>query len=354
MSITFGTSVSLKQAASLITISPELRYFLQGEPGIGKSSIMKLIGDSKPDHFKSYMDCSQLDLGDIAMPIANRDLGITEYFPNGRFGMHTGKPVLMMLDEFTKAPEPVKNMLHPLLESSNPRLGDTSVHPESIIFLTGNLSSDGVGDVLKAHTRNRIIPLHVRKPSSEEWLEWAVNNDIEPVVMSWVHQFPHALASYTDEGQEGNPYIFNPKKVQTAFVSPRSLERASHILKGRDRIDQESLIAALTGALGEAGARDMQAYVEYQDQLPTWESIIKSPKTADVPTSAGACAVLVFGAIAKIDKQNISPFMEYLDRFDAEWQACFCINIAKNPQKQSVAFSSSAFADWVQKNEDLL
>jgi hypothetical protein len=98
----------------------------------------------------------------------------------------------------------------------------------------------------------------------------------------------------------------------------------------------------------------MQAYVEYQDQLPTWESIIKAPKTADVPTSAGACAVLVFGAITKIDKQNIAPFMEYLERFEPEWQACFCINIAKNPQKQSVAFSAKAFADWVQQNQDLL
>ena len=354
MSITFGQSVSLKQAADAISSNPELRYFLQGEPGIGKSSIMKLISERKPNHFKSYMDCSQLDLGDIAMPVVNRELGVTEYYPNSRFGMHTGEPVLMMLDEFTKAAEPVKNMLHPLLESSNPRLGDISVHPESIIFATGNLSSDGVGDVLKAHTRNRIIPLHVRKPDSEEWLEWAVNNDIEPVVMSWVHQFPHALASYTDEGQDGNLYIFNPKKVQTAFVSPRSLERASHILKSRDKLDHETQIAALTGAIGEAGARDMQAYVEYQDQLPTWESIIKSPKTADVPTSAGACAVLVFGAIHKVDKQNISPFMEYLDRLHEEWQACFCINIAKNPQKQSVAFSAKAFADWVQKNQDLL
>src|SRR5210317_2474116 len=139
MSINFGTTVSLKQAANLITNSPELRYFLQGEPGIGKSSIMKLIGNSKPDHIKSYMDCSQLDLGDIAMPYVDKEQGITTYYPNGRFGMHTQEPVLMMLDEFTKAAEPVKNMLHPLLESSNPRLGDIPVHPESIIFLTGNL-----------------------------------------------------------------------------------------------------------------------------------------------------------------------------------------------------------------------
>ena len=361
MSINFGTSVSLQQAANLIALSPELRYFLQGEPGIGKSSIMNLIGELKPNHFRSYMDCAPLDLGDVAMPVVNRELRITEYFPNGRFGMHTGEPVLMMLDEFTKAADPVKNMLHPLLESANPRLGDIPVHPESIIFATGNLSSDGVGDVLKAHTRNRIIPLHVRKPDHKEWLAWAVNNDIEPVVMSWVHQYPHALASYTDEDQEGNPYIFNPKKVQTSFVSPRSLERASHILKVRDllrdadgNIDQEAVIAALTGAIGEAGARDMQAYVEYQDQLPAWESIISAPDTAKIPDSVGACAVLVFGAIAKIDKHNIKPFMKYLRRFEPEWQACFCINISKNPQKQNVAFQADEFAEWLKDNNDLL
>lgn len=354
MSINFGQSVSLKQAANAIANNPELRYFLQGEPGIGKSSIMKLINERKPEHFKSYMDCSQLDLGDIAMPVVNRELGVTEYYPNSRFGMHTGEPVLMMLDEFTKAAEPVKNMLHPLLESSNPRLGDISVHPESIIFATGNLSSDGVGDTLKAHTRNRIIPLHVRKPDSEEWLEWAVLNDIDGVVMAWVHQYPHALASYTDEGQENNPYIFNPKKMQTAFVSPRSLERASHILKSRDKLDHETQIAALTGAIGEAGARDMQAYVEYQDQLPTWEAIMKDPEGVDVPPSAGACYVLVFGAIHKIDKRNVETFFKYLKRFESEWQAVFCVNLAKSPEKKNIAFQAKAFADWAEQNQDII
>jgi hypothetical protein len=45
--------------------------------------------------------------------------------------------------------------------------------------------------------------------------------------------------------------------------------------------------------------------------------------------------------------------MQYIERFDAEWQACFAINIAKSP-KQQVAFSCKAFSDWVAKNEDLL
>jgi hypothetical protein len=45
--------------------------------------------------------------------------------------------------------------------------------------------------------------------------------------------------------------------------------------------------------------------------------------------------------------------MEYLSRFDPEWQAVFAINIARS-NKQSVAFSAKAFSDWVSRNEDLL
>jgi hypothetical protein len=55
-----------------------------------------------------------------------------------------------------------------------------------------------------------------------------------------------------------------------------------------------------------------------------------------------------------MDKASITPFMEYLERFDAEWQAVFAINIAKTPSKQAIAFSCKAFADWVAKNQDLL
>lgn len=64
--------------------------------------------------------------------------------------------------------------------------------------------------------------------------------------------------------------------------------------------------------------------------------------------------MLVFGAISKIAKDTMTPFMQYLERFEPEWQACFAINVAKSPTKQAVAFSSSAFSDWVVKNEDLL
>ncbi len=112
------------------------------------------------------------------------------------------------------------------------------------------------------------------------------------------------MASYTDGGQADNPYIFNPRKAMNAFVTPRSLETASNIVRTRKENDTDSVIAALTGAIGESGARDMQAYIEFSDQLPTWEATIRDPKHTKVPTSPGACAIVVFGAIA-IDAEGI-------------------------------------------------
>lgn len=358
--IDFGSALDLKQLVSLIAHTPDVRYMVEGEPGIGKSSMCadiaaiasNLYGE---EYGTAYIDVPNCDLGDIAMPIIDHDSKTTKYYPNARFGLHGGKPMVIMLDEFSKGADPVKNMLHPLLEATNPRLGDLPIPEGTIIFLTGNLTSDGVGDSMKAHSNNRIVRVRARKPDSGTWLAWAISKDVEPVVMSWVDQYPHALASYLDGEQESNPYIYQPRKQQTAFVSPRSLAAASKVVKGRHGYnDRDSLICALKGAIGEAAARDMEAFIDYQDQLPKWEDIINKPTKVDVPESVGAKAVLIFSGIQKIEKSTIEPFMKYLKRFDEEWQAAFAINLARDKSKQSIAYTSKSFADWVQENEDLL
>jgi hypothetical protein len=351
--VNFGKAVTLDQAVTLITTNPDTRFMLRGEPGIGKSWMLEVIA-SKLGYGHAYIDVPNLDLGDIAMPVINHETKTTHYYPNARFGLHTGKPMVIMLDEFSKGADPVKHMLHPMLEKANPRLGDIAIPKETIVFMTGNLATDGVGDTLKAHTRNRIVSVRVQKPDADQWISWAMNNDVVAEVIAWVSRYPHVLASYTDGAQADNPYIYNPKKSQDAFVSPRSLVTASNIVRTRHLNDADAVIAALTGAIGESGSRDMQAYLEFSDQLPTWEQTIEHPMTTKIPTDPGACAIIVFGAIARVTKDSITPFMKYLERMSAEWQAVFAINIAKSDTKQEIAFSCKAFSDWVAKNQDLL
>ena len=354
--INFGTTVSLKEAAGLIAHNPEMRFLLRGEAGIGKSTLIELIKKLHPGHAAAYIDAQSMDLGDAALPAADHELKVMEYYTNKRFKMYTGQPVILMIDEFTKALQPVQNMLHPLLETNNPRLGDVPLPKGSIVFLTGNLSVMGVGDNLKAHTLNRVTVLDVRKPDADEWLEWAVENLLPEAapVMAWVKQYPHCLDPVDFHNPTGNPYTFNPKTVQQSFVSARSLERASYAVARRHHNTDNALVAALAGTLGEAAARDMQAFIAYQDQLPPWKTIIEDPKNAPVPDSAGACAVLVFGAVSRVDKQSLPGFMEYLKRMDTEWQAVFAVSLAKHPGKSALAYGNKEFAAWVAVNQDVL
>jgi len=348
--------ITLTQAGQLILAVPDNRFILLGEPGTGKSSIMAFLSKVLPDHAFGYIDCQCKDLGDVAMPVVNIEERVTYYAPNAGFQLshNSTRPVCLMLDEFPKAPMPVQNMLHPLLEAHNPRLGDIPLPPGSIIFLTGNLSTDGVGDVLKPHTRNRVTTLIIKKPDADEWLAWAIDNDIDPAVMVWVRDNPHALASYTDGTENENPYIFIPRKMQVAFVSPRSLEKASNIVKRRHMFDSKALLHALGGTIGASAAADMEAHIAYHDELPAWATIIDKPKTTPIPTSPGACVTMIFGAVQKVDRTSINPFMDYVERFDPEWQAMFCIHMARNPTKQQVAFRSEKFKTWAINNADLL
>lgn len=354
--ISFGSTMTLDDAARFaVACGSGIRPLFVGEPGIGKSSIMATFERQLGSAYNyAYVDCSNLDLGDIAMPVVDHETKTTRYYPNARFKLHEGKPVVIMLDEFGKASQPVQNMLHPLLEPRNPRLGD--VHPPegSIIIATSNLTSDGVGDSIKAHTLNRVTRIEVAKPNADQWLEWAIDAGVHPVVMAWVRQFPHALASYREGGQDENPYIFNPKKFQLSYVSPRSLELASRIVHQREQFGDDVLIAALNGTIGESAARDMQAYIAYQDELPSREAIVKNPTTAAVPKSAGASFVLVFGLVATVTKETIDPVMTYIKRLGAEMQAVFCTTIAKSRSQQAVAFGCRAFSDWARDNADLL
>jgi hypothetical protein len=354
--LNFGHSVSLNEFAHAIgTVGHKVTIIGQGEPGIGKSAMLKHLAKRFPTHDLAYIDCARLmDAGDFGVPytdtVENFDMRITRQSPVEMLKFHTGKPVIVMLDEIGKAYKGVKNVLLTLILEQ--RIGECRLPEGSIVFGTTNLASDGVGDALEAHARNRITFVTVRKPDADEWIEWAINNDVAPEIIAWVKQFPQALASYTDPSQKDNPYIFNPTRAgQTAFVTPRSLVAASHIAKDRAAVGDALTIALLTGTIGESAARDMQAFFTVVDKLPTWEQVIKTPDTAKLPDDTVARCILVFSAIARVEKDTLEPWMQYVQRMDKEWQALFATSVMKSPLKQAFCVTNKSFKDWALANQ---
>lgn len=343
-----NAQVTLKEFASLIeTCGSDVTILGRGEPGIGKSSVFHRLKESS--RFKGYaplyLDCALLDVGDLQIPFMQD--GKYAFLPNAMFVNEV--PMLIMLEEIGKAPRAVKNALLPMLNGEK-RIGNFRLHPDTVVFGTTNLSTDGVGDIVEAHAKSRVCEVHVSKPTADELVLYGTDNGFDPSVLAWIKHFPHALASYTDDGfDESNPYAYNPRRQQAAYVTPRTVEKSSHVAKQRHLLTPQAFICALTGLVGESAARDMNAFFSLGDAMPEWVRVITHPDTCPVPEDMLTQTLLVFSAVQRLDKASVTPWLTYAQRLHKEAQALFTSQcMASN--KASLLVTNRLFTAWATEN----
>lgn len=342
------SEISLSDCVDLIaSVGDKVTVFAQGHIGTGKSSMLKILGKRFPDYHLSYIDCTNLDVGDLAIPKVDGD--VSTFVPNEILGLHLAKPVILMFDELSKATTAVKKaVLRIMLERSH---GTRVLPAGSLVFATGNLSLEGVSDMLEAHARNRLCAVKIRKPTAMEWVEqYAIHNNVDPVVIGTVIEFPAMLESFENvEDPSNNLYIHHPKSPRAAFVTPRSLEKASDILKATRAMPDDVRIHALCGVIGEAAAMDMMTMVKLDADLPTWERIIADPDSTPIPKSGVASCMVIAKAAMRVDKDCFGQWMLYLARMPKEAQALFARTIMRG-DKKGMAATFGPFTDWARTN----
>jgi hypothetical protein len=340
--------VNLSQAISIIrAVGTTNTVILRGQPGVGKSAALPALARELPDYIPCYIDVANLDLGDLGMPVIDREAMLTHYAPNARFGLSrsNNRPLIIMLDELGKASRPVLNMLLPLVNEH--RIADVPLPTGSIVFATTNLDTDGVGDNIPAHAYNRMTELVVANPTCDEWLHWAADNDIAPEMMAFAKQNPEVFQCYTDLGRnEKNPYIFNPLTGNTrTFCSPRSMERGSNIIKQRGVLG-DAFLPALAGTIGESAAQLMVALVNLADSLPLYENIVKDPHKTKVPKedAVGAMFILAFMLANRVTEDDLDAVMVYAERITSfEAYSLFVSSLAGNKSKVAMACKNRRF-----------
>ena len=350
-------ALSLDQIATAIKTGGNKRTILiQGHMGTGKSSLLNALAAELPDHIPCYFDCTTKDLGDITIPnIAKMDdgTGYVTYLTNEELGAHNHKPVLIDVDEYGKANPAVKNALLRLLLER--KIGSYTLHPDSIVFATTNLGSEGVGDLLPAHARNRITVVETKKPDAMEWVEWGISNGVDHTILGWVKDNPQVMQDFRDvPNPDDNQYIFHPRAAdRAAFCTPRSLHAASDILHNREGLDDDTLTAALIGTIGVRAAMDFMAFLKLADQLPSLESIKSDPANAKVPTSASATCMVVFRSLSAIERDWMDAWMTYMLRLDKDAQGLFANGVRAskyNKTKQSMVMQNKQFTQWAIDN----
>ncbi len=348
-------SLSLQQTADLIAAIGTVQTVLaQGEMGIGKSSILKILRD-KPElknHMFCYVDITTKDVGDFVVPkIRTMDgVDVCSFIPNEEFGFHFKKPVVIMLDELGKAKGGVFNACLRLMQER--QLGTDELHPDSIVFATTNLSVEGIGDNVPAHGRNRVTQVRVGKPTAEEWMTYAISRGINHTVIATVREYPEMLASYEDYENPGqNLYINDPRDVRLAFVTPRSLEKAGYIVDRTAILGRDVMAHALKGTVGEKAMHNILTMVEMDSQLADWDEIIKNPTTTPVPNNGAASCMLVSKAVQRIKRDSIGAWMQFVSRMSKEAQGLFARSVMTDRcPTRDVAATNPAFAQWAAAN----
>ena len=349
-------ALSLDQCVAAIKAVGHLRtILLQGDMGGGKTSTMITLAADLPTHVACYFDCTTKDIGDLNLPnmAVMNEQGYVTFVPNEELGAHLGKPIILMIDELGKANPAVGNALLRVMQER--MVGSIKLHPDSIVYATTNKGSEGVGDILRPHARNRITVVQVRKTDHMALIEFGINDGWDHSMLGWIKDNPHLMASFEDvKDPDENPYIFHPKQQRAAFVTPRSLHAASDILHQRHAFDDQTLTGLLIGTIGDRAAMDLMAFVKMSDQLPSLQSIKDDPKTAKVPESAAAVCMVVYRTLASLEQDWLDAWMDYMPRLDTEAQGMFANGVrAPKYSKRSMAMQNKKFTKWAMDNNHM-
>lgn len=358
--INFSLQVGINEAKDLIkTIGHELTPIIVSEPGVGKSSILKMLeADMGSDEYDFiYVDCPVKDMMDIAASIPNHNTRSLEYYVSSLFKLGNGKAKVIMLDEFMKAPKLLQVIFtRMMLERTvgDEPLPESKTGKKSIVFGTSNNASDGVGDTMLAHAANRVCLVSMRKPKAEEWNEWASANGIARPIRAWAAMNPKAFRSYLDPDQQDNEYIFKPSSTAKSFVSPRSLAKASVIVSNRDKITENTLATALAGTIGESAARSMAAFIALEGKLVSFKDVIANPTKVEVPDDISAQVMMMFEAVDYIENQtDLTSYMEFVERIkSSEVQSIFFTMMMRS--KPRIARYNQKITNWATANHMIM
>ena len=233
--------------------------FLWGPPGIGKSDIVKQIGE---DAGREVIDVrlALWEPTDIkGIPYYNADQGKMVWAPPAELPTNPESTAIIFLDELNSAPPAVQAAAYQLI--LNRRVGTYELPKGVDVVAAGNREGDrGVTYRMPAPLANRFIHLEA-KVDFDDFQEWAVMNAVHPEVLGYVGFAKQDL------------YDFDPKSPSKAFATPRSWVFVSDLLKDED-CDADTLHNLVAGAVGDGLAIKFMAHRKIAGRLPKAEDIL--------------------------------------------------------------------------------
>jgi hypothetical protein len=261
-----------------------------GPPGVGKSDIVKRWAS---ENGKKVFDVrlpllDPIDLRGIGVPDLER--AICRWLPP-EFIPRDPNSVLF-LDEISAAPPSVQAAAFQLVLDR--RIGEAELPADCRVIAAGNRETDrGVSFRMPSPLSNRMTHFTLAA-SVEAWRGWAIQNGVDPRVISFLTVQPDYLHKLdaTNSGQ--------------AWASPRSWEFASNLLKDSQNLKPDVLGIAVASAVGTTAARAFIKTLKlYQDLSPKISQILKGDSKAMVKVNdPSQCQTLAVALVSNCPQSN--------------------------------------------------
>jgi hypothetical protein len=240
--------------------------FLWGPPGIGKSDVVKQIGETAG---REVIDVrlALWEPTDIkGIPYYNADQGKMVWAPPSELPTDPESTAIIFLDELNSAPPAVQAAAYQLI--LNRAVGTYKLPKGVDLVAAGNREGDrGVTYRMPAPLANRFVHLEM-KVDFDDFQDWATLNKVHPDVVGYVGFAKQDL------------YDFDPKSPSKSFATPRSWVFVSELLQDDD-CDNETLSTLIAGAVGDGLATKFMAHRKIAGKLPKAEDIL-SGKVKDL------------------------------------------------------------------------
>lgn len=309
--------------------------FIWGDPGIGKSDIMRAVAAG----LKLELVDARLSIYDPTdlkgFPVV-KGTGKTQamHFVPPAILPTKGKGILF-LDELPAAPPAVQAAAYQLILDK--KLGEYTLPEGWAIVAAGNHARNGgVHYSLAPALANRFVHIEM-ECSAEEWDAWAAQNGITDITRAFIRFRPALI------------HDMEARKTGMAFPSPRSWAFADDIAKLNLGTAEE--LELLKGTVSEGAAVEYLAFMKTARELPSASEILISPDTAPVPTSPAAKHAVVVMLERKAEPKNFKQCMTYVQRLDVEYQTAFMHGITKHKRELC---SAKEYVDWCVTNKAML
>jgi len=295
---------------------------LQSSPGLGKSEFvfqtidamtrrdgkqwgiatMFLATQTPPDligyQFKSerafngFKDNKPVSVTDPSMPL-------WMFTTDGR-PVHTYERGILFLDEYGQGDADVKRASAELL--LNRQIGPWKLPDGWSVIAASNRSEDRSG-VTKSFdfVINRRLEIQLT-PDVKSWEEWAFNEGIDPLYISFAAQ---------------NPQIVFDGKVpekQGPWCTPRSLVKAARIMKSLGGQITPLTGEIMNGIIGGAAAAQLAAWVKLGQEAPKYEDIVADPMKAKMPKKPDLLMLVSYNLAARVTLEEHEPVIKYITR----------------------------------------